>query len=221
LTWKVDLHIHTRYSKDSLTTPEALIATVRRKGLSKVAVTDHNVIGGALAAYDLAPDLIIVGQEIDTTMGELIAYYVKEQIPRFLTPQEAIDRLRQQGAVISVPHPYESLRSSALARCALLDIIDQVDALETFNARCLRQNDNDMAREAAETYGKLTTAGSDAHTLWEVGRGYVELPPFDGPDEFLRSLASGKVGGRPSGLLVHFPSTFSKWLRKHGLVSLA
>jgi predicted metal-dependent phosphoesterase TrpH len=77
-----------------------------------------------------------------------------------------------------------------------------------------------MAREAAETYGKLTTAGSDAHTLWELGRGYVELPPFEGPDEFRHSLASARAGGRPSGPLVHYPSTGAKWLRKSGLVSL-
>ncbi|MDH7487229.1 MAG: PHP domain-containing protein [Anaerolineae bacterium] len=214
MIWKVDLHVHTDYSEDSFTKLPALIAACRRKGLARVAITDHNTIVGALAAQALAPDLIIVGQEIDTTQGELIAYFLREEVPRDLTPQEAIARLRQQGAVISVSHPFESLRASALARGALEEIIDQVDALEVFNARCLLQEDNRKAAEWAKRYGKLATAGSDAHTLWELGRGYVELPPFDGPEGFLRSLAQGRVGGRPSGLLVHFPSTLAKpWHR--------
>ncbi len=216
LIWKVDLHVHTRYSGDCLTRLPALIAACRRKGLSKIAITDHNTIAGALAARELAPDLIIVGQEIDTTQGELIAYFLREGVPKDLTPQEAITCLREQEAVISVPHPFESLRSSALARGALLEIIDQVDALEVFNARCLLQRDNRQAREWADLYGKLATAGSDAHTLWELGRGYVELPPFDGPEEFLQSLAQGKVGGRSNGLWVHFPSTIAKPLRQLG-----
>jgi predicted metal-dependent phosphoesterase TrpH len=215
LTWTVDLHVHTRYSKDCFTDLPALIATARRRGLSKVAVTDHNTIAGALAAFELAPDLIIVGQEIDTTKGELIAFFLREPVPKGLQPQEAIARLRGQGAVIGVSHPFESIRASAFGRGELQQIIDSVDALEAFNSRCLRQRDNDKAREWAKRYGKLATAGSDAHTLWELGRGYVRLPAFEGPEEFRRSLALGEVGGKPSGLLVHVPSTLAKlphWL---------
>lgn len=214
MVWKIDLHIHTCYSPDSLTKLPRLITACRRAGLDKIAITDHNTIAGALAARELAPDLIIVGQEIDTTQGELIGYFMQEVVPKGLTPQQAIARLRDQGAVIGVSHPFESVRSSALARGALLEIIDQLDALEVFNARCLRQEDNRKAEEWAARYGKLRTAGSDAHTLWELGRGYVELPPFDGPGEFKRSLRQGSVGGRPSGLLVHIPSTIAKPVRK-------
>ena len=144
MTWKADLHVHTRYSKDCLTRLPDLVAACARKGLDKVAITDHNTIAGALAARELAPELIIVGQEIDTTQGELIAYFLREEVPKGLTPQEAIASLREQGAVIGVSHPFESLRGSALAHGALLEAIDQVDALEVFNARCLRQKDNNV-----------------------------------------------------------------------------
>lgn len=216
MTWTVDLHVHTRYSRDCFTDLPALIATARRRGLNKVAVTDHNTIAGALAAFDLAPDLIIIGQEIDTTKGELIAFFLHEAVPKGLPPQEAIAHLRDQGAVIGVSHPFESLRASALGRGELEQVIDDVDALEVFNSRCLRQRDNDKAREWARRYGKLATAGSDAHTLWELGRGYVKLPPFQGPEEFKRSLVSGEVGGRPSGVLVHIPSTLAKLPRRLG-----
>ena len=201
---------------DSLTRLPDLVTASRRRGLDKVAITDHGTVAGALVARELAPDLIIVGQEIDTTQGELIAYYLQETVPAGLTPQEAIARLRDQGAVISVPHPFESLRSSALARGALAEIIDQVDALEVFNARCLLKRDNQQALEWAVRHGKLCTAGSDAHTLWELGRGYVELPPFEGPEGFRRSLAEGRVGGKSSGLWVHVPSTLAKPLRRRG-----
>lgn len=216
MIWKADLHVHTCFSRDSLTRLPDLIRVARARGLSKVAITDHNTIEGALRARELAPDLIIVGQEIDTTMGELIAYFLQEPIPRGLAPSEAILRLKDQGAVIGVSHPFESLRSSALARGSMVEIIEAVEALEVFNSRCLRQRDNRRAREWAQRYGKLHTAGSDAHTLWEVGRGYVALPPFEGADEFRSSLAGGEVHGRASGLLIHIPSTSARILRRFG-----
>ena len=101
--WKVDLHSHTIYSKDCLTRPEAAIARARSVGLDKLAITEHDNLAGALRAKELAPDLIIVGEEIMTTHGELIAYFVKEEVPRGLSPQETIRRLREQGAVIAIP----------------------------------------------------------------------------------------------------------------------
>ena len=101
--WKVDLHSHTIYSKDCLTRPEALIRRARAVGLDKLAVTEHNNLAGALAAKALAPDLVIVGEEIKTTEGEIIAYFVTEEVPRGLTPQATVERLRtpEGGAVVS------------------------------------------------------------------------------------------------------------------------
>ena len=175
-------------------------------------MTDHNTIDGALEAHRLAPDLVIVGEEIETeTGGELIAYFVQETVPPHLPIQETIHRLREQGAVISISHPLDSLRGSALGEKVTLEIIEQVDALEVFNARCLRAADNARAVELAVRYGKAVTAGSDAHTLGEVGRGYLTLPPFnDTPEAFLGSLIKATPGGRLSGIWPHFLSTFAK-----------
>ncbi|MCC7353734.1 MAG: PHP domain-containing protein, partial [Anaerolineae bacterium] len=140
--WKVDLHCHTRHSRDSLTEPVKLLAAIRSKGLDKVAITEHNNLRGALALHALAPELVIVGEEIRTQKGELIAYFVTEEVPRGLSLEETIARLRAQGAVISVPHPCDALRGSAIGEANLLAIIEQVDAVEIWNARCLRPEDN-------------------------------------------------------------------------------
>ena len=210
--WRADLHMHTWVSPDSKTDPKALIERVREIGLNRIAVTDHNVIEGAVEAHRLAPDLVIVGEEIETeTGGELIAYFVREAVPPHLPIQETIRRLREQGAVISISHPLDSLRGSALGEKVTLEIIEQVDALEVFNARCLRAADNTRAAELAKKYGKAVTAGSDAHTLGELGCGYVTLPPFrDTPQAFLASLTRAIPGGRLSGIWPHFRSTLAK-----------
>lgn len=215
--WKVDLHCHTRHSRDSLTEPVKLLAAIRSKGLDKVAITEHNNLRGALALHALAPELVIVGEEIRTQKGELIAYFVTEEVPRGLSLEETIARLRAQGAVISVPHPCDALRGSAIGEANLLAIIEQVDAVEIWNARCLRPEDNTRAQAIAQRYGKLATAGSDAHTPGEVGTAYMELPPFHNADEMRASLSQARATGRVSSPLVHLASTWaSAWRRIAG-----
>ncbi|MCX6031694.1 MAG: PHP domain-containing protein [Chloroflexi bacterium] len=213
--YTIDLHTHTCFSPDSQTDPAALIARARAVGLDRLAVTDHNTIEGALVAQRLAPDFVIVGEEIQTaTGGELIAYYVRETVPPGLSLDETIRRLRDQGAVISISHPLDRLRDSALGERHTLEVITRVDALEVFNARCLLAADNGRAAELARLHRKAITAGSDAHMAAEVGRGFLTLPPFENtPDAFLASLREATAGGRLSGPWPHFASTFAK-LRK-------
>jgi predicted metal-dependent phosphoesterase TrpH len=214
--WRSDLHLHTRFSRDSVTEPAALIARARKLGLNRIAVTDHNTIAGALAAREIAPDLVIIGEEIVLEGGgELIAYYVQEWVPPRLPVDEALRRLREQGAVISVSHPLDRLRKSALGEPRTLAIMDRLDALEVFNARCLLGGDNRRAAELAASYGKAITAGSDGHTLREVGAGYLLLPPFeDTAEAFLASLRRARAGGRLTGIWPHFASTYAKRVKK-------
>lgn len=219
--WKVDLHSHTIFSRDCLTPVAALIERARAVGLDKIAVTEHNNLAGALAAKAMAPDLVIVGEEIKTTHGEIIAYFVKECVPKGLSPQETIKRLRDQGAVISVPHPLDSLRRSAMGRENVLAIIDQVDAVEVLNARCVRVADNLAAAELALAHGKLVTAGSDAHTLYEVSRCTVAMPEFDDDAESFRdALAQAQPQGEVSPFWPHFASTYAKWYKRFFSVNL-
>ncbi len=113
MTVLVEFHCHTNASKDSLTQPADLIAAARHKGIDRLIITDHNTIAGARAAQVLEPELIIIGEEIMTTRGEILASFVTEEIPAGITPQEAIRRLKDQGAFISVSHPFDKFRSGA------------------------------------------------------------------------------------------------------------
>lgn len=213
--WKVDLHTHTIFSRDCLTRPEDAIARARAIGLDRLAITEHNNIAGALAAKKLDPELIIVGEEIKTTHGEIIAWFVSEEVPKGLSPEETVRRLRDQGAVISIPHPLDSLRGSAMGLENVLGIIEQVDALEVLNARCVRAADNDAARSLAAAHGKLMTAGSDAHIPFELGSCYLEMPAFDdNPDSFLAALAGAEPKGEVSPFWPHFASTWAKWRKR-------
>ncbi len=213
--WVCDLHTHTCYSRDSLTSLEAFLDACRRKGLDRVAVTDHDTIAGALRLKERAPERIIVGQEIHTTHGELIAYFLTEPIPAGLPPEESIDRVRQQGGVVGISHPLDRLRREAM-RKGTFDLLDRVDFLEGFNARCLLPGDNRAARALALQHGLPVTAGSDAHTVWEIGRAVVVLPPFDSPAAFLESLRAGHVRGRISPPWLHLFSTYAKIAHRWG-----
>jgi predicted metal-dependent phosphoesterase TrpH len=211
---KVDLHVHTVHSPDASTSLEGVIETVRRRGLDMVAITDHNSLDGALALREMAPDLVIVGEEIQTTDGELIAYFLEEWVPPELPLRETVERLRAQNAFISVPHPFDRLRHGAMLVAQPSELLENVDALEVFNARCVFADYNARALALARSQGLLMTAGSDAHIAWEIGQAYVEMPPFAGRDEFAASLAQGRVVGRLTHPAVHFTAALNRLLKR-------
>jgi predicted metal-dependent phosphoesterase TrpH len=164
---------------------------------------------------------VIVGEEIMTTHGEIIAYFLTQEVPRGLSPQETVKRLRDQGAVISVPHPLDSVRGSAMGMANVLTILEAVDALEVLNARCVFGRDNAAALQLAQKHNKLLTAGSDAHIPFEVGRAYLEMPPFaDDPVSFLAALKQAKVCGGVSPFWPHFASSYAKWRKRLRPVTL-
>jgi hypothetical protein len=207
----IEFHCHTRFSKDSLLPPEKLVDTCRRKGLSRVVVTDHNSIAGARQAQAYAPDLVIVGEEIMTTQGELLAAFVREEIPRGLPPQEAIARLREQGAFISVSHPFDQLRNGHWQPEHLTAILPLVDAIETFNARCMSADFNRRAQEFAVKMGIPGTAGSDAHAAFELGRARMHLPDFSDAEGLCGVIAQARFQARLSSPFVHFTSRYAVW----------
>ena len=210
---KVELHCHSEYSKDSLNKLGDLICVARKRGIQKLAITDHNNIEGALKARELDPELIIVGEEILTTKGELLVFFLRELIPRGLEPMAAIDRLKDQGAFISVSHPYDRLRHGWELK-DLEMITPYIDAVEVFNSRCFSKNLNENAQIYANQHNLLGTVGSDAHTLPEVGRATLSLPFFDDADSFRISLTQAKKLVNYSSPLVRLGSRYARWMKQ-------
>lgn len=213
--WRVETHCHTHYSKDCLMTLDRMVNICRKRGIDKLFITDHNTAEGALKWAELEPELFIPGEEVMTTKGEILALFVRETIPPFLSPQETIQRLRDQGAFISVSHPFDRLRKGAWKREDLDEIIDQVDAIEAFNARCFAMKENDEAEAYAEEHGLPGTVGSDAHHPIEVGRATLLIQPFEGPGEFGEALKSASRDASLSPWWVHGLSSMAKWQRKY------
>ena len=209
-----EFHCHTDASKDSLTRPADLVSAARRKGIDRVVVTDHNSIAGAVAAHLLDPERVIVGEEIMTTKGEILAAYVTEEVPAGLTPQETIRRLRGQGAFVSVSHPFDRLRKGGWMEADLLEILPLVDAIEVFNSRCFDRRANERAKAFAEKHNVAGTVGSDAHAAFELGQSLLRLDPFDGPEEMRRVIRAGVPLTKMSPWWVHLVSRYASMKKK-------
>ncbi len=207
--WWVDLHMHTSASDDCRSDPADVVARAREIGLDRIAITDHNEIEGALAARELDPGLVIVGEEVRTAEGlDLIGLWVEERIPPGGAFVEVAAAIRAQGGVVYAPHPFDARRGADEA--FFNGVVDSIDAVEGFNARIHDESRNERAVAWAVLQGLPVGAGSDAHTLGEIGRGRVEMPPFDGPSAFLGALREGRIEGRASSPLVHLASTWAK-----------
>jgi len=208
---RVEFHCHTIYSKDSLLSPEALLETCQKKGIDRVVITDHNTIAGGVHAAAIDPSRAIIGEEIKTQEGELLAFFVQEEIPPGLAPMEAINRLREQGAFISVSHPFDVMRNGHWQIEALLEVLPHVDAIETFNARCMQADYNHQANEFARQHNLTGTVGSDAHAAFELGRATMLLPDFHDAQSLQRSLQEAQAQTSLSSPFVHFTSRYAVW----------
>jgi predicted metal-dependent phosphoesterase TrpH len=176
----VDLHVHTSASFDSLAAPENVVRAAAARGLTHLAITDHDRIDGALAARalaaDLAPDLtILVGQEVKTRDGDLICVFLEQPIPTGLPASEAIAAAREQGALVGIPHPFDRFRGSSLETASLAGIAPLVDWVEVHNARIMVGRGNEEAQRFATEHGLAGVAVSDAHAAMEIGVAYVAL----------------------------------------------
>ena len=210
----VEFHCHTNASEDSLTRPADLIAMARRKGIDRVIITDHNSIAGAREAYGINPELVIVGEEIMTTKGEILAVFVKEEVPPDLTPLETINILKEQGAFISVSHPFDELRKGGWMENDLLEILPLVDAIEVYNSRCMLPRFNRRAELFAQKYNVAGTVGSDAHAAFEVGRSLLLLDQFTGPDEMRKVIRRGIPKVKWSPPWFHLTSRYASMIKK-------
>jgi len=203
--------MHTSFSPDSNVSPEMLVARCVQVGLNCIAVTDHDTIEGALATQRVANFTVIVGEEVRSSGGEITGLFLTETVPCGLSPTETATRIKGQGGLVSIPHPFDRFRRGAIGRRALDEIVPYVDIVEVFNSRNILAADDRKARDFAQQQGLLATGVSDAHTTIELGRTYIEMPEFDGtPDGFKRTLAEGTIVGRRMSPLIHVVTTFTK-----------
>jgi len=184
---RAEFHCHSIYSSDSINRLERLLQTARENGIERLCITDHDTIAGALKAHALDADLVVVSEEVLTASGELIAYFLQEEIPAGLPALQTIALMKEQGAFITIPHPCDAFRAFWKAG-ELEEILPQVDAVEVFNARCFKPEFNERALELAEKWNKPFTVGSDAHTYPEVGLSTLSLPDFHSSEELRRSI---------------------------------
>jgi len=206
----VDLHMHTDHSYDCATPVEVLLASARAQGLGAIAVTDHNEISGALEAQAQAAasgggwgsnPKVIVGEEVKTAReGEVIGLFLRERIAPGLSLAATVAEIKRQGGVVYVPHPFDRMHSVPDYE-HLLEILDDVDALEVFNPRVAISAFNEEAVRFAAKYRVAAGAGSDSHVAQGLGSVRVRMRDFDGPGEFLQSLRDAEIITRPSSLL--------------------
>ena len=207
---KADLHIHTKYSMDCNMPLEKIINRCLETGVNCIAIADHGTIEGALKMQTIAPFPIIVAEEILTPHGEIMGMFLKEGIPSGLSVDETISRIKAQGALVCIPHPFDIFRQSALHTKVIEEIIDQIDVIEVFNSRSPLLRSSAKAQIFAQKYGIPGSAGSDAHTPGEIGKAYVEMPEFNGRDDFLNALVKGKICGQKTSPLIHFGSVWAR-----------
>ena len=208
---RVDFHVHSIGSPDSLSKGEALYRKAKKLGLGKLVITDHNSTKTVFELQKMYPDYVIAGEEILTTKGEILAIFVKEELPKGIAPLEAFKRLKDQNAFISLSHPYAYMRHG-WTEAEMEEFLPYLDAIETANARNLPDMNLSAAKFASE-HGLYGTAGSDAHGLRELGAMGLSLPDFNSADELREAVRSAEVFGKESPLTVRLYSRKAVFLK--------
>ena len=211
---KADLHIHTQYSIDCDISLDMLIERCLKLEINCVAIADHGTVEGALVFREKAPFRVIVAEEILTPDGEIMGMFLEETIPSGISTEEAIKHIRKQNGLVCIPHPLDRLRPSAIKMDVLEKIADTVDIIEFFNARTILFKNQSRIKSFSTKHNIELSAGSDAHTLAEVGNAYLEIPEFRDRNDFLEALAQAKICGKSTNPLAHFSSLKNRIRRK-------
>lgn len=214
---KVQFHVHTRFSKDSLLPLFVLYRACRICGIGCVCITDHNTIDGAVKfkeKYGSKGIDVVVGEEIFTGSGEVIGLYLTENIPAGLSVDETIKRIRSQGGLVIVPHPYEVERGkTALPESVIADHAKEFDAAEFFNGRNFKAEYSTKQNEICQKYGLAKILGSDAHTVYEIGKNTFEIGEKVTKDSFLSALHQAEFSPKHMPRIVHYVTKIHKLVK--------
>jgi len=206
---KIDLHIHSKYSFDSFNEPKLIIKMAKKRKLDGIAITDHDSLKGSNEAKKISKDfLIIEGSEINTVSGEILAYGIQEEIKPKLLIEETIDRIHEQGGIAVTPHPFDVFRNRLHK-----NIVKRVDGIEVINGGCIFNFFNFLAFKKAKNMNLSMTAGSDAHSIREIGSAYTV---FESNDDVLKMIKNGlcKPEGKLSLPPIHLEASLVMLLNK-------
>jgi len=227
---KIDLHCHSEASADC-STPLALFPSrCRERKVWVQAITDHNEIWGAQKLQEMVeeeqgkktglPLTIIVGEEVSTINGEIIGLFLKERIPAGMSPKETVAAIKEQGGLVLLPHGFDPMKRWRLQPAALETVADEIEIVETFNARISQLRWNQAAVDWSKLHGRLMSAGSDAHTLADIGSAWVEVPfqQVQTPQDLLAALESGvPVGEWTHPVIAYAHKLWDRSLRSLGV----
>lgn len=215
-----DFHIHTRFSRDSILSEEKFIRVALERGLSHVAITNHNNVEGAVAVRDRVEELglseqltVILGEEVSTADGEVVGLFLTRTIPRGLSAEETADEIHGQGGLVSIPHPFDPFRASHIREVPLTRLAEagKIDAVEIFNSRVTFQRHNQQAAEFAARFGLPGIAASDSHASYEIAMSTNVLPLFNTADELRAVLPQNVWHASRSTVLVHLTTRYAVW----------
>jgi predicted metal-dependent phosphoesterase TrpH len=215
-----DFHIHNRFSRDSILSEDKFIRVAMERGLTHVAVTNHNNVEGAIAVRERAAALgvddrltVILGEEVSTSDGEVVGLFLQRTIPRGLTAEETADEIHAQGGLVSIPHPFDPFRASHIRPLPLERLASggKIDMIEVFNSRVTFSRHNEEAAEFATHHGIPGIAASDSHSAFEVAMSFNALPAFATADELRDGLAENEWHGSRSTVLIHLTTRYAVW----------
>jgi len=206
------MHCHTIFSYDAFASLGGIIKACKKRGINCLAVTDHNTLEGAYRLREISPFKVIIGEEIKTSEGEIIGLFIKEKIVPYLSPEETIAEIKRQAGIVYLPHPFVRKRSRGFTEERLNKLSKKIDIVEVLNSKSLKFNSNQAAQEFAISYGLLAGAGSDAHSIFEIGNAFVEIKKFNGAEEFLRNLKDAKIYGRRTPISIRI--LMNRFVRK-------
>jgi predicted metal-dependent phosphoesterase TrpH len=213
-----DFHVHTRFSRDSILSEDKFIRVALERGLTHVAVTNHNNVEGAIAVRDRAAALgvddrltVILGEEVSTADGEVVGIFLERTIPRGLTAEQTAAEIHAQGGLVSIPHPFDPFRASHIRRAPLerLATAGKIDMIEVFNSRVTFSRHNQQAAEFAAEHAIPGIACSDSHSAFEVAMSFNALPAFATADELRKGLAENEWHGSRSTVLIHLTTRYA------------
>jgi predicted metal-dependent phosphoesterase TrpH len=187
---RVDLHLHSNFSHDGQSSLEELVARSHEVRLDRIALTDHNTVEGALELALMAPHLTIVGEEAKTREGEVIGLFITGRLAPYLTPEEVMDLIHKMGGLTYLPHPLDLHRSHFRPE-RVVEMADRIDIIEIYNPWCDAAANAAAARLAADL-DKVAATGSDAHSVQELGRSWMEIDDYQGPADFLEKLRAAR-----------------------------